>query len=357
MDRQDEAAPRSPLRSLTGLRFLAALAVFGTHLSPGVGETPLHHLTWLWDQGGLGVDLFFVLSGFILTWSHRHGDRALGFYRRRFARVYPNHVVVWLVYATALTLLATGPDATELVAGLALVQSWSSNLGVIYAVNSPAWTLSCEALFYLLFPALLAVTVRRSATAQSVLLAAVVAVWLGLGGYQVTSSAAETKGTRTYWLTHVAPPARLLEFAAGILTCLLCRRVGRALPVWPAALATVGTYLLAGQSELFGFVFLPCVCALLAALASADAHGQGTWLAGRWPVQLGVWSYAFYLVHYGTLKALEGTGWDPTTLASGLGLAVVGLALSLLAAVALFTLVERPAERRLRGDRPRAFVS
>ena len=90
-----EKAPRR-LDSLTGLRFLAALVVVCSHLPAALGLRGRILLGSVDEElalGGAGVLFFFLLSGFVLCWSRRAGDRPLDFYGRRFARIYPNVVV------------------------------------------------------------------------------------------------------------------------------------------------------------------------------------------------------------------------------------------------------------------------
>src|SRR5919107_1067497 len=76
------------LPSLTGLRWMAALLVFGLHVHNfgWFGGTGGRLVSWAFGAGATGVSFFFVLSGFVLTWSARPRDRALAFWRRRVAR-------------------------------------------------------------------------------------------------------------------------------------------------------------------------------------------------------------------------------------------------------------------------------
>src|SRR4051794_11942901 len=82
------------LPSLTGLRFIAALAVVAWHARPDHIPGLLQPL---FTSAQSGVAFFFLLSGFVLTWSSRRDDTPRSFYWRRVARVVPNHVVTWLV--------------------------------------------------------------------------------------------------------------------------------------------------------------------------------------------------------------------------------------------------------------------
>ncbi len=87
------AAPPPGSPSLTGLRFIAAALVFAFHssltnfpLSPFADEDVAHGYEWLFSKAGwIGVSFFFILSGFVLTWSSRGGDTLTSFWRRRLA--------------------------------------------------------------------------------------------------------------------------------------------------------------------------------------------------------------------------------------------------------------------------------
>lgn len=118
---------------------------------------PRNPLTPFFSQGYLGVPLFFVLSGFVLAYSHVSVPNRRRFYWARFARVYPMAVVAFLAvlpFAILRTVhfhqhfpLAVFP------LNMLLLQAWTPSLE--YFVNGPEWTLSVEAFFYLLFPILL----------------------------------------------------------------------------------------------------------------------------------------------------------------------------------------------------------
>ncbi len=146
---------RAPLPALTGVRFLAATQVVLYHFGSGFAQR--HHLprplTNLLTNGWTAVTLFFILSGFILsyTYSGQIAGRGgkLRFWEARFARIYP-------VYLLALLLswpFRGDPGLGLSMAVLTMVQAWNPfHVNYGGAWNSPAWTLSTEAFFYLLFP-------------------------------------------------------------------------------------------------------------------------------------------------------------------------------------------------------------
>ena len=147
--------PRPPvLPALTSLRFFAALHVALSHLAPS--DPAWGPLGGLIRAGYTGVSFFFVLSGFVLTYSHaREFESGRGsiarFYFARFARIYPVYFVITLlagilnpsVFHNKIHILA-------FLADFLMVQAWS--IRMVNFFNTIAWTLSCEAFFYLIFP-------------------------------------------------------------------------------------------------------------------------------------------------------------------------------------------------------------
>jgi peptidoglycan/LPS O-acetylase OafA/YrhL len=159
------------IRQLTGIRFIAAAWVLLYHLQiplaalhvlaiPGVGD--------VLRVGRLGVDLFFALSGFILTHTYLRrlgpelkGRGALDFWWLRLARIYPVHLVMIFVAGAAVVAQAkvTGDaldrdwlNPIDLLKNLLLIQEWGPEPQRGW--NFVAWSLSMEWLAYLLFPLL-----------------------------------------------------------------------------------------------------------------------------------------------------------------------------------------------------------
>jgi peptidoglycan/LPS O-acetylase OafA/YrhL len=333
----------SRLDSLTGLRFIAALMVFGVHSS---AMFPATFLPALLGPGAIGVSFFYILSGFVLTWSSRPDDRARAFYRRRVARILPNYYTAWAIGAILLAAgLGHGEGPGSIAASFLLVQAWVPLKLATFAVNGPAWSLSCEAFFYALFPLLLLVLRRlRSSYRRPFLVGAVVAMaGIALVGLQIPGYA----GT---WAVTILPLSRLLEFAIGIV---LAMEVAE--DRWPKVPpALIGGGLVAAWSfcvfapgQLWIVAAVVPFTMIIAAGAKADVVAAPSWFRNSILVRLGTWSYAFYLVHELVLRVARGAG-----VVGGWGEAVVWipvlLGLSIAASWMLFTLIERPFEKRLR---------
>lgn len=363
------------LHSLTGLRFLAALMVFLHHtLAPGIvtgGLASVPRTVALADVGLTGVTFFFVLSGFVLTWAWSDRLPRISFYGRRFARVYPLHLLFFVV-AVVVVLPVTGrrlPDLGEAVANLLLVQTWFSDPFVFFSANAPSWSLACEAAFYaslpFLLPALRALSPRGRLLAAAGAVATLAAVPLLLH--------ALVEGRFVLLALWVFPPYRACEFVLGVLLALALKDGWR--PRWTVTQAAVATGLslvlasrvldhflhsYEGGTRVFGqlyadlLVLLP-MAGLIAAVAVHDLGGRPSWLARPLWRGLGDASFAFYLCHVPVILLVhELVPHSVASLGRGLPLTAAVLALSLLVAWGAHAAVERPVEAWLRARLPAA---
>ncbi|KUF14374.1 acyltransferase family protein [Streptomyces silvensis] len=350
----------SRLPSLSGMRFIAALPVFAFHATSGMnflrGDTGDFFADIFKDTGTPSVSFFFILSGFILTWSARPRDTVPGFWRRRLVKVYPNHLVAFAA-AAVIMLIASDPiEAKKFFTSLFLVQSWVPEILVPTGMNPVAWSLSCEVFFYLSFPLLLPL-VRRLTTralwaAGAVLLAVPWAVALiaqhTVDGVPVVPG--EALAYEQIWLVYFFPLTRLAEFVLGIVVARLV--LGGSVPrvgLVPAALFAVGGFVLNAHVPYLyslGGTAAFWVVPLIVAGATADVRGTRSAMRGRVMVRLGELSFAFYLVH--TLFLMSAQRWLVQDLSAGAALAALFgcLAASLAVSYAMFRWVEAPLVRR-----------
>ena len=347
----DTAAPgasaRPRLLSLTSLRAFAALAVFTRHASETFFQIGDH--SSLTRQGATGVSFFFILSGFVLAWSYRPGDGAGRSYRRRFARIYPTYLLMLVVTQVAVGARHGFPLVPFLLNGT-LVQSWVPSAKVFFTSDMGAWSLGCEAFFYLLFPLLLPLVAKAAPRRRWQILAVVAAADVIVA--LATHSPNQSSGLGL-WLVYIFPVTRLGEFVIGLI---LATAVGEGLrsplTLNQALLVALAAYALAGLIPVYlmweVFTLVPFSLLVFSA-ASWEKRGRTTWLAKGWLVRLGEWSYAFYLVHISVLAVIH---YLVPHRGGPEGLALTGLSalLAVAAAFCLFNLVERPLERRLRGD-------
>jgi peptidoglycan/LPS O-acetylase OafA/YrhL len=341
-------SPRTPeLLPLTAIRGIAAWWVVLFHLrfllAPWIPAAALAVLA----RGNLAVDLFFILSGFVMALNYGERIAAGGaaayrdFLFRRFARIYPLHLLILLgfaAYALAAVRFGTTKAADQgwgyFAESVLLIQNWGFTSQARW--NVPAWSISTEAVAYLLFP--LSVMLFRPSKRPLWLLGAAVVV-LGLSvqpffwllGYPFPNAVAQTGLFRC-----------LIHFAMGIGLYGLWLRLPR--PRWlpPALIAAAGVLALA--FVLWDAPVAPLVWAgLILGLALLPKAGL---LEAPGLVWLGRISYATYLSHYLLLtlfKYFFVTAGEPVS--------PPRLALYLLAVLAasaiLYHGVERPAQKRL----------
>lgn len=360
-----ELGRTSRLPSLTGLRFPAALLVFVFHSALPYPEVRFlqsdasanNYYRGVAQTGGLGVTFFFVLSGFVLTWSARSSDTARAFWRRRYVKIVPNYVVAW---ALAMVLIAgTTTAAWRAALNLFMLQVWIPDFPTNFSVNPPGWSLAAEAVFYLAFP-LLYLGARRIApghlkywtagTFAAILATPLVAYTLVPAGSALMANEPSTHAQQ-YWFAYVLPLPRLLDFALGILVAraVLLGRWRNIGMIWSGVLL-VGSYVLASNVPLLYGQRAVCVlpaALLIAAAATADDTGRFTLFRNRAMTWLGEISFAFYLLHYiviaYTRKLLGDEGFSaPATV----GILVADVLVTVLASWALYAWVERPITRR-----------
>ncbi|MEU6661059.1 acyltransferase [Streptomyces sp. NPDC046821] len=346
------------LDSLTGMRFIAALAVFVHHTTGLAPDTGLAHAPVLFPYSTMGVNgvgFFFVLSGFLLAWGHRPGTSRGLFYWRRAGRIVPAHLVatipcVWVFYVWG----GVPTDTFSFIAAVFLVQTWFPGVVPTLPGNGVSWTLSVEMFFYVLFPWIIGPALRlRTRTLALLAAAGLTAMWA------VNWWAADhlSPFAREWVMRH--PVTRLPEFALGMV-CAIALRRGHRIALRPAALlAAFAAYTVVychradwlapevvRQLQWTVRPFVAVFSALVVlAYAQRELAGRRGALSSRPMVLLGAWSYAFYLLHQ-TLNEYVRETWgrfrpDDSALFVLCGLAVTVIVMSW----ALFTYVEEPARK------------
>jgi peptidoglycan/LPS O-acetylase OafA/YrhL len=340
------------LDSLTSLRFFAAAFVLVGHWGNVIH--PFSRLHRLLEGSYLGVSFFFVLSGFVLTWSHRPGDTARGFYWRRFARIWPLYMVTLVLSLGVLELERTGLQLSHGLPSLIFVQAFVPSLAVMYFGNGLAWSLSCEAFFYALFPVLRARLSRYSIRClQLIAIAAVIAQICMIALAHVVMTAGPLRDNYLY----VNPLLRVYEFAVGVALALAVRRGWRptisprvAFGVLVAGVVGVSIPNHALPSHIGGLVALPGIVLVIASCATRELEGTPVrLLTHRLLVRLGVWSFALYMTHQLLLRALVADYGRYRLESVPQSIAYPAFLVVAVAVAGIFsTFVEQPMERFLR---------
>ncbi len=374
MDLSD-ARPRLP--ALTSLRFFAAFHVVIFHFQAMqifIGPAWFQKLSSI---GYAGVSFFFVLSGFILVYTYAGQPMILkNFWRARFARIYPAYAFSLLVTAPffffgVLTMnipfFAWAKAHLKLASALvlSLLQAWVPQAALTW--NAVAWSLSVEAFFYLLFPFLMLLFVRRS---QPQLLLIAVASWLAslafsglyvvLNPDYLTVVNADVLGA--FWLNALKfnPLARLPEFLLGMAGGFLFLRSRResklALPLVLSGIAALVAVVC--FSALIPYPILHT--ALLAPAFASIVYGfalrpkWGALLESRLLVICGDASYSLYLLH----SMIIGMYFHSTTgqlRHQSLTGVLVFVLLAVTIAALVYRFIEEPARRKLNPKHKQQF--
>lgn len=358
-DGNDGPRPAPPLRqfaALTGIRGLAAWLVVLYHLRLSLRELLPAALIDGLGKGYLAVDLFFMLSGFVIWYNYAPRlDRAgmagvCQFLWRRFARVYPLHLAMLLAFVGfARYLAATGRDIAnyplrELPYHLLLIQNWGFTDDLSW--NEPAWSISTEFAAYLLFPVLVAVLARGWARRWGwavIGLALVGGEWLFYRHVHQTSIGAD--------ISHLGLVRCLLEFGVGVTVAIGWQAgAGRIAAIPGCACALI---LAAGWHFALGETAFVPIALALALMALAGGRGLVCRAIGS-PVlhYLGEISYSTYLSHTLILAGI-GAALGPGLHQIGWLLAGGYLIAVLIVSVVLYHGLEKPAQRWLNRHPPR----
>jgi peptidoglycan/LPS O-acetylase OafA/YrhL len=326
----------SNLPRLTALRAFAALFVFSYHMQLfGVAFT--NDLPFKF--GYSGVSFFFILSGFVLTWNMKPGEKWRAFYRRRVARIYPTYLVMLGIAFLFPFPTVPGHTTTTIVAAVLLIQGWWNDVGTTYAINPPSWSLSCEALFYLLLPMLFPVVRWFRPYLR----------WLAAGVLFALMSVVVVHGANdpaSFQFAFSNPLVRTGEFMLGVVAALEIRRGLRVplvvgLLVIGASMAMVAT--VSQTIPVPNLELDPLWLAVIVLCAQFDLAKKPGILRSRPLVYAGEVSFAFYLVHQFTLLHFS------SALGNHTRVAAMSLAAAAVFAIVLHHVVELPMQRLILG--------
>lgn len=358
MSRSSE--PDSKLIGLEVLRFLAALAVLVWHyqhfwfVGPDLkdfvrAEQPLYFVFRLFYEWGVyGVQVFWFISGYIFFWKylgtiHRGTVGAWPFFVLRFSRLYPLHLLTFLVVAllqyryhavTGLFHVYQANDAYHAGLQVFMASNWGLQSGDSF--NGPIWSVSLEVLAYLFF------FVFARAFGRSLWLVALTIV--------VAAVAYQLKAGHVFQCIYCF-------FVGGMVALLGNTALAKAWqkPIfWASVFYIVAAAI--GFRALNLFDKKPVVHLYISTAAPLLIHVMASraWLTGalsRWAATAGNTTYSSYLLHFPLQMALmlaaAGSGWripreDPVFF-------LAYLAVSFMLGVAAYRLFEMPMQRWLRG--------
>lgn len=343
----------SRLAELDALRGIAAMAVVLFHYFTKFDELfghnipPVFSLPWgsysgvdLFSLGHYGVNLFFMISGFVIFMTLERTKQPMDFVVSRFSRLFPAYwAAVVLTFSIVLVLGLPGKEVNlvQALANLSMVHSFFN----VPHVDGVYWTLEVELLFYAW--AFLAYHLGWLHRVHVLLLAA-------MALHLVYFIAAEFFGVNLPWIASRYLILKFIAwFALGVMVYRLTRR-------------TANQNQLNSQTQTADLGVIACAIALLACVHSlwigllalafttvlwGAASGRLPWLGNRLLLGLGTISYTLYLVHenigWAVMRPLQAAG------LSSNGSILFALILSLVLATLLTLLVERPAMAWIRS--------
>lgn len=351
---------RSRIDALTILRFFAATWVVSLHLQNRVHWDVPSLVNRFFVNGAYAMAVFFILSGTVMAYGyHRLQPRAadvIGFYQARFARIYIPYLVLHVIALIWFTPTPPRGVATAIytnVLSLLGIQAWFVN-SMTNSANSGTWSISAEFFFYALFPAVLPLIAwlrQRWGTLRVCAYLAALSGLIGLADYTYGNS----------FQYYIMPAARLPEFMLGVALGLELLSPGSArstdnlrllLASALALAAALNPILDHGLWIRANLLVVPAFGWFIYELARWDQRGDpGTSPLHRAFVYLGESSYCLFLAHMIPmlfLDSADGRTWVNTNFhgtAPTLWGVVYGI--SLLGAIALHELVEKPARRYL----------
>ena len=352
---------KPPLPALTGIRTLLALAIILFHFTPP-------HLGLLYpfiDNGYVFVGVFFLISGYVLTYNYADRGKSLvkrEFWLARFSRLYPVYLFVLLLSITMVRDEWHARSHAEFWQGIILtplvLQGWSPSVATFW--NTVAWTLTSECVLYAAFPWLIRLPWPRKPLRLTILL---IAIWiigliphslyLYLNPDHIVGPVDRYSSTELIRFLKYTPLPYVCTFLTGVtlgklqLTLTLTPRQRLILSL--VSLATVGLffYLLVGHTPyllMHGGLLTPLFAALV--LGLSGPHPISALFSWRPLLLVGESSYCLYLLHFNVFQLLH-TYKVPERLHLAALDPWLSYVILILLALAVFHFVEIPVRRAI----------
>jgi peptidoglycan/LPS O-acetylase OafA/YrhL len=348
------------IKPLTGLRFIAAfwLLVYFFWDRLGLGSRVLFPLI---DKGSMGVDLFFILSGFILA--HVYGPQVenktfhwRSFIWARLARVYPMHIACFLMMLGlwAIAIKVGAPietkafDVTQIPAHLTLLQAWGTVQSDGW--NFPSWSISAEWFAYLTFP----ISFGVAALFKKAPLAGIA---LAMGLFWVLVAWVHQLDMVLVDMTWQGGIVRIVpSFLMGIALWMAGRQLqlsqrAASIGVW---VSVVWIFLSSGASFPSELIW-PGLAGLVFFLAETSKHENHAFCASKSWVYLGEISFAAYMVHLPIdivyYKLVDRFLGEPSGLLALL-IGLVAIIITWIAAAMAHAIIENPMRNFMRTHTP-----
>lgn len=211
------------IKPLTSMRFIFSMMVFLSHITVFIETNQTLSLKWLsfnlFSEGYIGVSFFFILSGFILSYSYQqkiisNKVSQNEFIINRITRIYPLHFLTVIVsIPLVLISIDSGRDflaqTVNLFLNITLIQSFVPVREVYFGFNSPSWSISNEIFFYVVAP-LLFKRLMNVNNKNAVLFILIVTFFIWIGIYLVPVKYYHS-------IFYISPITRVFDFIIGII--------------------------------------------------------------------------------------------------------------------------------------------
>lgn len=348
------------IKPLTSLRFFAAAGVIYGHFG------------YAFNTAGLGVTFFFMLSGFILTYSYYDIFKSFNLriiknmWASRAARIYPVHLVT-LLFSIPL-IFTEGNQLTNgsFLENALLLQAWYPNHIRVFSYNSVSWTLSNELFFYLMFPLILIVMKKlrmRSKTLVSLTGLFACIIFTAAIMHIFKPIPYSTPYSWRWWLILISPYLNILTFLSGVFLAFIHHRIINEKPTLSYAqcgflevailVLSIIYFLLTFKNIAFNSIFfmygIPLSAIIL--IFSLQRGIISKILSLRPITYLGEISFSIYMVHQVTIRYIEnyvgnvvGVSDDPKQIIAQIGTS----AIIVLVSAVIYRTIESPARMTIR---------
>lgn len=350
---------KDDIKPLTSFRFIAAAGVVFAHYG------------YNYNTGGLGVEFFFVLSGFILAINYKLKFERLDFsnlrayYISRVARIYPVHIFTFMLSIPLVIFSSESYTIIETALNILLLQAWVPSGISVFSYNGVSWTLSCEIFFYLLFPVLCFLFSRFVDSSFTSNIALLMSAYLISIAMALAVGSSISQFSIQWWMALISPISRAFDFIVGTAAGFLYIRVRDYLNITKAK----GTLIeIASFMALFIFylwhhnyatayiwnnsIYFNLFIAALIFSFSFQSGVLSEILSVKWLTYLGEVSFSMYMVHQLMIRYCEryvGSIVYHANDIKGASIQIGFFILIVMASILTYEIVEKPFRRKIRS--------
>lgn len=342
------------INSLMGLRFLFALGIFIHHFDTfsDLNITNYNQYSSLFFEGFIGVNFFYVLSGFIIAYCYMKKMKEQiikpgEFIYKRIARVWPVHVLTLVIASISYASISVVFSKSGII-NIAMLQSFIPIDNYAFGFNGVSWSLSTEMFFYISFCFLVLLPEKYIKTLFAILTGAIV-MCLFQGANNIPNAS---------WMFYINPLFRMVDFLAGILIFQLFDKTNKEkisiknatyLEITSIVLLLIMMYLGTKQTisiYLRWDIYYLVPISILVYVFAIDKGLMSRIIGNKVFVFLGECSFVFYMIHQIVLvKIKQLFSSEITSMTSLFKWGGVALIITIVISIALYYFYEKPANK------------